>query len=146
MEKPSSTERPSWEDWGLLIAQAVAARGDCTRAQVGAVIIAADHRIVATGYNGTAPGAAGCLAGACERGRLGEIIPRHQCIAIHAEANAIMRASWEEMVGATLYTTKEPCDACFRLFMGTPLEAVIWPGEEVEEPDKAGYLCLPKQN
>ncbi len=47
----------------------MAARGDCTRRQVGAVLVDQGHRIISTGYNGTLPGNKGCLAGGCPRGR-----------------------------------------------------------------------------
>lgn len=72
-------DRPGWDDYFLGIAEAVAARADCTRRQVGAVIVH-DHRIVATGYNGAAPGQPGCLsAGACPRGRhyARRVVPDH---------------------------------------------------------------------
>lgn len=61
-------ERPGWREYFLGVAEAVAARGDCTRRRVGAVLVQ-DHRIVSTGYNGAPRGAPGCLEGACPRGR-----------------------------------------------------------------------------
>lgn len=65
------TARITRDEYGLLVAQAVAGRADCTRRQVGAVIIAADGSIVSTGYNGLASGLPGCLtAGACPRGQM----------------------------------------------------------------------------
>ncbi len=61
--------RPNWDEWALGIAKAVSTRGDCTRRQVGAVILDAWHGPVSFGYNGTRPGEPGCLDGACPRGR-----------------------------------------------------------------------------
>jgi dCMP deaminase len=61
--------RPGWDSYFRGIAEAVAKRADCTRRQIGAVIVR-DNRIVSTGYNGAPPGAPGCRsAGACPRGR-----------------------------------------------------------------------------
>src|ERR1700722_8627922 len=62
--------RISFEQWAFGVAEAVSRRADCTRRQVGAVILDPDHRLVAAGYNGAPPGALGCLsAGACPLGR-----------------------------------------------------------------------------
>ena len=61
---------PDWDDYSLGIADAVARRAKCTRRAVGAVLVH-DRRIIATGYNGAAPGRPDCLEGACPRGQLG---------------------------------------------------------------------------
>ncbi len=73
MSTPTSTAPavPGWDDYFLGIATAVAARAKCTRRRVGAVLTI-DHRIIATGYNGAAPGEDDCLAGACPRGQLSD--------------------------------------------------------------------------
>ena len=65
------TARISRDAYGLEVASAVARRADCTRRQVGAVIVSPDGSIVATGYNGLSAGLPGCAsAGACPRGRM----------------------------------------------------------------------------
>lgn len=123
--------RPDWDLYFLGIAEAVAARADCTRHRFGAVLVK-DNRIVATGYNGAPAGAAGCLEGACPRGRLTvEELPAYTsydtgpgaCIAIHAEANALLYADRAEARGAALYLwgtieDARPCDGCLRLLAG----------------------------
>lgn len=108
---------PAWDDYFLGIAQAVGARAKCTRRQVGAVLVI-DHRLIATGYNGAAPGRPDCLEGACPRGRLGYgEVPAFSdydqpgtpgfCIAIHAEVNALLFAV-RDTAGAVAYITDEP--------------------------------------
>lgn len=61
--------RPSWKRYGVILARAVATRADCTRRQVGAVILDKDNRVASTGYNGSYSGGPSCLAGECPRGR-----------------------------------------------------------------------------
>ena len=91
-----------------------------------------DHRIVATGYNGAAAGHPGCLEGACPRGLLSpDEVPHYssydtsgpgRCVAVHAEANALLYADREDARGATLYLWGDgqayPCDGCMRLLAG----------------------------
>lgn len=62
------TSRPDRDEWHLDGADWLAQMGDCTRRQVGALIVL-EKRIIGLGYNGTRPGAKGCLEGACPRGR-----------------------------------------------------------------------------
>lgn len=134
----SVPERPSWDSWALGLALSVAHRADCTRRQVGAVILDKSNRVISVGYNGAPSGDPGCLtAGACPRGRMSktDVAPGSSydtgagsCIAIHAEANAIMFADPIRRIGGTLAITDEPCDGCRRLILGSGVGRVIWPG------------------
>ncbi len=128
------TTRPDWDEWGLEIARAVSTRADCRRRQVGAVLMRPDHTIVSTGYNGSPSGGPSCLDGECPRGLLSyEEAPAESsydktgCVALHAEQNALLRATWDEMLDATLYITDKPCDGCTRMIAGTPIGRVVWP-------------------
>jgi len=130
-------QRPTWDEYFLIIAQAVATRADCTRRQVGAVIVDTEHRIISTGYNGAPAGDPGCkTAGACPRGRQGTdaVAPGSSydtgagsCIAVHAEANALLYADGRATRGATLYCTDQPCDGCARLIAGAGITRVVYP-------------------
>lgn len=136
--------RPSWDKWGLILAEAVATRADCTRRKVGAVLMRPDHTIVSTGYNGGRAGGPSCLAGGCPRGRMSrEEVPGYDdpnptsydvgagaCIALHAEQNALLRATWDEMQDATLYITDKPCPGCMRMINGTPITRIHYPTKE----------------
>lgn len=98
-------ERVSKINYYLDIAQTVSQRSTCLRRRFGAIIVKNDV-IVSTGYNGAPRGRQNCSdIGTCMRDKLG--IPRGEryelCRSIHAEANAIISASREQMLDSTLY-------------------------------------------
>lgn len=135
--------RPSWDDYFLGIAQAVSVRGDCTRAQVGGVMVkrlAGLPTQVGAGYNGPPPGVPGCLsAGACPRGRLSaeECPPNSDyanCTADHAERNCVRLTPAGHRQGATLYVTREPCPSCRTLITAARIGRVVWPHGEWHPP------------
>lgn len=136
------SSRISRDEYGLRLAEAAALRADCTRRQVGAIIVARDGSIVATGYNGLASGKPGCAtAGACPRGQLSYTdqppdvaYEESGCRAVHAEVNAIIRAGRDRCVGNTIYVTDEPCFHCSVVIEGAGLGRVVWPSGEQEFP------------
>ena len=98
-------ERTSKENYYLDIAQTVAERSTCLRRRYGAIIVKNDV-ILSTGYNGAPRGRKNCCdLGQCMRDKLN--IPRGEryelCRSVHSEQNAIIAASREQMLGATLY-------------------------------------------
>ena len=135
--------RPEWDTYFLGICHAIAERADCTRRKVGAVIVK-DHRIVSSGYNGAPAGHYGCIEGACPRGRksLTELAPggaydsgELYCIAVHAEANAIIYGDYERMRHGIMYCTDEPCRGCLKLIMGAGILRVITPAGRFDIPE-----------
>ena len=97
--------RVSKHNYYLDIAKTVAERGTCLRRMFGAIIVK-DDVIVSTGYNGAPRGRKNCCdLNFCMRDKLN--IPRGEryelCRSVHAEANAIIAAARERMLGATLY-------------------------------------------
>lgn len=130
--------RPSWDNYYLDIAQAVSARGDCVRAQHGCVVVK-DHKIVSTGYNGTPAGdKRSCGAtGTCPRA-LDKTSQHSQgdydlCWATHAEANALLRASWADLEASTVYITGKPCPGCLKLLKSSGAKRVVWRTHGVTE-------------
>ena len=93
------------ENYYLDIAQTVAERSTCLRKRYGAIIVKNDV-ILSTGYNGAPRGRKNCCdLGQCMRDKLN--IPRGEryelCRSVHSEQNAIIAASRDQMLGATLY-------------------------------------------
>ena len=92
-------ERRDKINYYLDIAQTVLKRGTCIRRKYGAIIVKNDV-IISTGYVGAPRGRANCSdLGECRREKLK--VPRGQryeiCRSVHAEANAIIAASREEI-------------------------------------------------
>lgn len=123
--------RPSWDETFGEVARIIAERSTCSRRKVGAVLVL-DNRIVATGYNGQPSGKTHCVDGGCPRGKFThDEIPKDAdynqfpCTAIHAEANAIIRAGHALTKGATLYVTEIPCQQCANLIEGADIVRVV---------------------
>ncbi len=119
-------QRVSWDDYFLDLARATATRATCSRRKHGAVIVQ-ERRIVATGYNGGPSGYPHCDEGACPRA-VSDAPQGHdyeRCIAIHAEANALLFSSPEERSGATLYCTGAPCFGCAKLVANSGVAEVV---------------------
>ena len=137
-ENSFMAQRPDWDEYFLSIARVVATRSDCTRRKIGAVIVR-NNRIAATGYNGAPSGTLGCFDLPCPRSQQSyNDVPADSsydtgpgsCIAIHAEANALLYASRDNCEGATIYISDEPCDGCLKLIKGAGIAIVITPTSE----------------
>ena len=123
----------------LDIAEAVAQRSTCLRRWYGAVIVHHDE-IISTGYVGAPRGRQNCSdLNYCIRQKMQ--IPRGEryelCRSVHAEANAIISASREKMLGATLYLVglelpektyvenASSCSMCKRMVINAGIATVI---------------------
>jgi dCMP deaminase len=122
-------QRASWDEYFLELARTTAGRATCSRRKHGAVIVKG-RRIVATGYNGGPSGYPHCDEGACPRAA-SDASQGHdydRCIAIHAEANALLFSSPEEREGASLYCTGAPCFGCAKLIANSGVSEVVAAG------------------
>jgi len=137
-KKKKKQIRPGWDEYFLNIARAVSTRATCLRRRYGAVITK-DNIIVSTGYNGAPAGMKDCLdVGKCTRKELQ--IPHGEryelCHSVHAEANAIVRASVDELRESTIYISgedsgagechSEPCMMCKRLILNARIKKVVY--------------------
>ncbi|NLP26231.1 MAG: cytidine deaminase [Clostridiales bacterium] len=123
----------------LDIAETVLERGTCLRRNFGAIIVKNDE-IISTGYVGAPRGRKNCSdLGYCTREKLN--IPKGEryelCRSVHAEANAIISASRNNLIGSILYLAChdaktneiygdiEPCSMCKRLIINAGIIKVI---------------------
>lgn len=122
--------RPDWDTYFLELARTVAIRSTCVRAKVGAVI-AKDNRLRGAGYNESPAGKPGCEScprreSGCAPGSSYDTGPG-TCISVHAEANALLDANRYDLIGATLYITREPCQGCLKLIEAAGITRIVHP-------------------
>jgi dCMP deaminase len=128
--------RPSWNEYFMLIAKLVSTRSTCNSRPTGAVLVK-ERQILATGYNGSMPGAPHCIdqlmpdgSPYCHRRALqiADLDKYNFCRASHAEANAIAQAAKHGIAikGASLYVTLEPCYVCIKLLATAQIERVFF--------------------
>ena len=121
--------RPHWDDVWLDVARVLATRSLCSRAQVGAVIVDAENRIVSTGYNNPARNFdhrdESCTAW-CARAQ-GDVVEGSysNCPSLHAEANALMAGNRMLWQGGTVYVTGHVCADCAKLIGNSGLARVV---------------------
>jgi len=122
-------KRPSWDEYFMEVARAIAKRGTCDRWKSGCVI-AKNKQIIVTGYVGSLPWFPHCdevwhlmktkthedwhQTQHCER-------------TVHAEQNAICQAAkrWTSLDWATLYCKMTPCPRCAMLIISCWIKRVI---------------------
>lgn len=98
-------ERRDKVNYYLDLAEVVSQRCTCLRKHYGAVIVKNDE-VISTGYVGAPRGRKNCTdLGECIRQKMN--VPRGEryelCRSVHAEANAIISASRDKMIGSSMY-------------------------------------------
>ena len=135
--------RISKDEYYLNIALEVSKRSTCLKRHYGCVIVKNDE-IIATGYNGAPRGEVNC----CDIGSCQRLDKQHNsgdysdCHSVHAEQNAMLSASRNEMIGATMYLAGEerrwsnayfdwrelkdanPCPICARMIVNAGISTV----------------------
>lgn len=132
-------ERRDKINYYLDIAETVLERGTCLRRNYGSIIVKNDE-IISTGYTGAPRGRKNCIdLGFCMREKLN--VPRGEryelCRSVHSEANAIISAPRNEMIGSILYLAGKDaktgelvenassCAMCKRMILNAGIEHVI---------------------
>ena len=103
---------------------------------VGAVIVK-NNEIISTGYNGSPRGITNCIdLKKCIRSECPRGTGYENCIAVHAEMNAIISSKRSDMIGSSLYlvgkeidgnyvTNGEPCSIYKKIIINAGIEKVI---------------------
>lgn len=100
----------------------------CSKRQYCAIILDKNGRVCGFGYNGSPPGHAHCNDGHCPR--LQDNSPSgsvyDNCIANHAEANALLWSDTSARQGGVLYVNGPPCFSCCKLIASSGISRVVF--------------------
>lgn len=137
------TDRPTWDEFFLDLAEVYSKRSTCKWAHFGAVIVdPRTHGLVAAGYNNPPRGEPNCFGlaarGVCakELVNLGTGEGYDVCRAIHAEQNAMLWAGAQACEGKWLYLAagwldesrkgwNAPCPLCEKLIIQVGIIKVV---------------------
>ena len=122
-------QRPSWDDYFLEVAQAIAKRSTCDRGRIGCVI-ARNKQLLVTGYAGAPAGLPHCDEVGHQMKQLVHedgIHTSHCMRTVHAEQNAICQAAklGVSIDGATIYLQMTPCRICAMLLINSGIKRVV---------------------
>mgnify|MGYP003337345958 FL=1 len=100
----------------------------CAKRQYFAVVLMPNGRVAGVGYNGSPPGIAHCTDGACPRlaANSANGSQYDNCIAQHAEANAIMWSDPALRANGTLIVNGPPCFGCAKQIASSGISRVVF--------------------
>ena len=127
----SYSERPSWEQYFILICKLVSLRSSCHRLKVGCVLVH-DNVIISTGYNGFPAGAP----------HVGIIQDGHEQMTIHAEINSIANASKRGVSTnhAICYVSHYPCINCTKALISAGIKEIKYI-DDYKNDDLVAVIC-----
>src|SRR5688572_9329417 len=138
--------RPNIDRYFMDMARLVASRSTCVRRSVGCVLVDKRNHVLATGYNGVPSGAVHCnglelrhiermssprttravsFPNACAGANSASGTNLDQCLAVHAEQNAILQCR-DAYVIEKAYVTAFPCSSCAKLLLNTSCNEIVY--------------------
>jgi dCMP deaminase len=99
----------------------------CAKRQYFSFVLAPDGSIAGGGYNGAPSGMQHCVDGGCPRFQRGSAPGSNydDCVAVHAEENALLRSSPDRRKDGTLYVNGPPCFGCAKKITASGVVRVV---------------------
>lgn len=126
-------ERPSWDEYFIEISKLTSKRSNCIKRKVGCILVK-DKRILSLGYNGTPVGTENCYQGGCKR-CMDQYLKKDidssaknldLCMCMHAEENALLFNTRDELQDSTMYVTLLPCISCVKKILQCKIKRVVY--------------------
>lgn len=120
--------RPQIETYFMAQALLTSTRASCGRRRVGCILVDDKNHVLSTGYNGPPSGIANCTDEPCGGFGYKSGEGLDECIAVHAEQNALLQCKEVSQIYAA-YVTASPCIHCVKLLMNTPCQVIYFAEE-----------------
>lgn len=122
----------NWDAYFMGIALLSTERSKDPNTSVGSCIVSEDNKILSVGYNGMP---IGCSDDEFPWSREGEALNTKYLYVCHAELNAILNYTGNNMKGAKIYTTLFPCNECTKAIIQKGIKEVIYMDDKYADTD-----------
>ena len=113
-------KRPTIHTTMMTVANVMSIRSTCVRRRVGCVITDIHNQILSTGYNGVPKQWQHCIDKPCPGANYKSGLGLDECVAVHAETNALIQCSNIDKAHH-IYITTAPCISCVKALINTPI-------------------------
>lgn len=120
-----------WKDYFMSIALVAGLRSKDPDTQVGACIVNEDKKIVGIGYNGFPWG--------IDDDSFSWLKPYKHLYVLHAEENAIINRSSNDLKNSTIYVSLFPCNRCAQAIIQSRIKSIVYMSDE--KSDKPEYMA-----
>ena len=131
----------SWDEYFMGVSILSAKRSKDPVTQVGACIVDGDKKIVGVGYNGSPRG---IEDEDFPWEREGDFMETKYAYVCHAELNAILNSTKENLKGCTMYVAMSPCNECAKAIVQSGIKKVVYLSDKYKDVPafKAGKKIL----
>ena len=135
----------SWDEYFMAVALLSAQRSKDPNTQVGACVANNDHKIIGVGYNGFPWG---CSDDVLPWAREGSYLDTKYPYVCHAELNAVLNSSVQNLKDCRIYVVLFPCNECTKVIIQSGLQEIIYLSDKYAESDsvKASKRMLDQSN
>jgi len=141
----SNSIRKDWDTYFMDIAFMAATRSQCSRRQVGAVLVQG-KKLLGTAYNGAPMGVPDCAEAGCtvveefEQEIVNgtpQMVKKERCIrTIHAEQNLLLFTDRDDREGSIVYVTDQPCWTCANMLANSGIKEIVFHRPYPKDSDK----------
>jgi dCMP deaminase len=126
-------------EYFLEMAELASQRSTCLRRAVGCVLTSESNKVLATGYNGVPKGMEHCITTACSGAYSPSGTGLDECMAVHAEINALIQCSNVE-AAVNCYCTTSPCVSCVKALVNSNIQTIYFIDEYPQSQAKELWL------